>query len=120
MAIPSLQTHITSDLTKRIEEQRKALATLESGLALAQSQVRSQKMIEVTLHSLWSEPSGFDQKGEKDVTLRAVGEPKHLVEAAETEFKRINNRGDVQARYLVYAIFGETKVELPSSYWRPA
>ena len=78
---------IAKDLQSSIDRTKKLLEKLEATLAFAE---KGEFQFRVTLHSAWSD------YGEKN----AVGVAATLEEAdrkAEEEFKRINNRTDVQA-----------------------
>src|SRR4051812_6678175 len=72
----------------------------------------------VQLTSLWAD------YGEKTVESKGKGPLKNIIKRAETRFKALNKRGDVQAKYQAWALLGENKVPscsvpIPDEFIRP-
>ncbi len=66
----------------------------------------------VNLRSMW------ENEGEPSTETIYIGTIKNAISAAEAEFKRKNNRSDVQAWYTVYILIGEAYVNVPSACWK--
>jgi len=67
----------------------------------------------VNLISLW------EDQGEKPVRIKHKGTLEEAIKIAESDFKKVNNRGDVQAVYSVSLILGKRgKVPIFDEYWK--
>ena len=64
----------------------------------------------VKLDSLWA------NEGEKSIERDYSGPLEDAIITAEKEFKELNRRGDVQARYFVRVYVGEALIEVPKEY----
>jgi hypothetical protein len=60
---------------------------------------------EVTLVSLWKDTGPGQSPPEQDVTRLMSGLLQDIIRVAEAEFKQINKRSDVQAKYSVMVVF---------------
>jgi hypothetical protein len=65
----------------------------------------------VDLHSCWH------SEGEKNTTTNYKGSLCNAIKKAEEHFKKVNRRGDVQARYYVEVIIDGIGIEIPKKYW---
>ncbi len=66
---------------------------------------------EIQLQSLWS------SEGEEDITTKHKGEIFEAIKIAEAEYRRINERSNISAKYKVNIVLGERKFEVPKEYW---
>ncbi|NOQ38363.1 hypothetical protein GQ472_05750 [archaeon] len=64
----------------------------------------------VFLRSLWPE-------GEKNIDLTDEGSLEYVIRTAEEDFKKINNRSDVQADYVVSIVLDDLEYVVPKEYW---
>jgi hypothetical protein len=66
----------------------------------------------VYLQSLWS------NEGEKSTTTIHQGSLDEAIIKAETDFKQVNKRTDVQAEYDIRVRLGKKDYSLPLEFWR--
>ena len=66
---------------------------------------------EVVIHSSWY------HDGEKDTVTRHHGTLKEAIEKAEEEFKKVNNRGDVQGQYHPCLVLGGKPYFILETFW---
>jgi hypothetical protein len=67
---------------------------------------------EVTIHSSWY------HEGEKDTITRHHGTLKEAIEKAEEEFKKVNNRRDVQGDYHPRLVLGGKHYFILEMFWK--
>lgn len=110
----SLMDFLKSDTRSRIkklEDQLEQMRLFERRLAAITKE--SQLRFRVSIGSNWD--------GEKCVSVTTRGSLKKAMENAIAEFKKVNERSDVQAMYHVVAILpgkDEEVIVIPDLYWR--
>jgi hypothetical protein len=81
--------------------------------AISAQKIGIRPLYRVEIVSLWA------AEGESGVTVENGTALKQAIVDAVREFKVVNNRGDVQGRYSVYAIFaGNISIPVPEKYWK--
>lgn len=97
-----------SDLVSRLENIR---ATIPLLAGITDRTMRYQ----VDLISLWAEA------GEKPVSVTRKGSLRSAMRRAVKQFKQVNRRTDVQAKWKVYALIGERDnpflIPVPQTFW---
>jgi len=118
----SLRRYLRESLSEDVKRERnmvnlrrRQLRALEKRTSAAlklleKLNTRNSKYV-VSLKSLWAD------YGESPVTVESEGSVERAVKTAEAEFKRVNQRGDVQADYRVSVVVGELSLKVPYEYW---
>ncbi len=108
-----LRDRLRGYLTTEIEKAKLLAATLRSMKRHLESSTKPFTYI-VALESLWA------REGEQSHTFRLTGDLSEVIKKAESEYKKLNRRSDVQARYRVSIILKqnpEQSVPVPEAFW---
>ena len=105
----TMQARVT-DLRVQATQLRILAAVTEKAIgSLSKLNLAKAKYL-VKLDSLWA------NEGEKSIERDYSGPLEDAIITAEKEFKELNRRGDVQARYFVRVYVGEALIEVPKEY----
>lgn len=107
---------LKSDLKKKIEgyiqDHRDKIDSLGRALqTLGTTNFRKATYI-INLNSAWA------CDGEKSTFTLHTGTLEDAIKTAESEFKSLNQRRDIQATYLVSIRLGQEDFSLPEEYWK--
>lgn len=110
-----LVAHLMGSLATSLVEAEARVRTLKKLLEALPDNVNTQFRYKVILTSLWSD------KGEEDVVHEEQGLLEQVMANAYAEFKKINNRTDVQASCRVFVAlpnYPEDWLVVPEQFWR--
>jgi hypothetical protein len=93
---PGLRAEIERSLANEIHNLKNNLRRAQNSWDEVNRTNGSKVAFEVLLQSLWSD------YGEQNIRSNSTLSLKQAIRQAQKRFKKINNRGDVQARYSVY------------------
>jgi hypothetical protein len=108
-----MTAYVTETVAHLHDESRKRTADLaKAKRAVAKFVERGEPFTyEVHLHNLWADHGG------KHTVTTTRGSLAEAIENAEAEFMKVNNRGDVQARYTILILLSTTNVLVDGSVY---
>lgn len=107
-----LKKRLTNDLGRSILEAQKRLDILNAA-AVALPKVRlARAEFQVQIRSCWA------HEGEKNTEITHRGKLEEAIHIAQEDFKKANNRSDVQGDWFVFIILEDHKLEVPKEYWK--
>lgn len=108
----TLKQFLSTSLLTRREALERSLSQLRDIEKALLSKKGAGFTFRVTLSSLW------EKDGEKSIRIQQQASLKVVTAEAVTEFKRINRRQDIQARWEVSVILSpDVSISLPESFW---
>ena len=110
-----LAVHLMGELATRLVEAEAQVKTIKRLLEALPNNVNTQFHYKVILTSLWGD------EGEQDVVHKEQGLLERAMANACAEFKKINNRHDVQASCQVFVAlptFPEDWLVVPKQFWQ--
>jgi len=108
----SLKQYLKKTLDEKIEEYKSGTDLTEESLRILEQTKTNTANYVVYLRSLW------ENEGERSTTTVYHGTLRKAIEVAEAEFKKRNNRSDVQASWLVDICLGTSRYSIPEQYWK--
>ncbi len=96
--------------TEIVGAKQKIEACNQSLDVLAKTSLNNAKYL-VGIYSHWA------PEGEKDISITYKGALESAIKTAETEFKEVNKRSDVQGKYTVRIFLGEALHLLPEQFF---
>jgi len=105
-----IKPYLRETLNERIEGYKSGIDLIEESLRVLEQTNTGKANYVVNLKSLWV------NKGESSTTTEHRGTLKDAIERAETEFKSVNHRGDVQADCSVDICLGDDRYSIPEEY----
>ncbi len=110
-----LVAHLMGELARNLVEAESRVKILKRLIIALPSAVDTKFHYKIVLHSSWSD------EGEQDVVHEEQGLLEQVMANAYAEFKKINNRTDVQASCRVFVAlpkYPEDWLEVPEQFWR--
>jgi len=106
-----LKEYVEKHLKDRAETLKTLTAQTRKASRLFEKADTQNSRYLVNLISLWAD------SGEKHTKTEYTGSLRDAIKKAEADFKRINDRTDVQAEYHVDVLIGGVSVVVPGEYW---
>lgn|SRR3989338_9404176 len=107
-----LRDYFIESFERAIPMTRKSLENLRAGLRLVVDMNFDNATYIVDLKSL------REKEGEKSASIEHTGKLEDAIRKAEQEYKTINQRGDIQARYSVRVKIGRAATHIPEEHWK--
>lgn len=106
-----LKDVLRNELKGNLENYKKLIDNITTTLEILETTNLRKANYRVTLHSCWAD------HGEQTITAHTTGSLEDAIKNAESEFKDINKRSDVQAIYTVQIVLGQNVYQLPKFSW---
>jgi len=105
-----LRSHLREILANSLAELDTQTAQTQMALRLLETAKPGRMTYSISIKSFW--------EGEQQVSITYSGSLRRAIESAESQFMRVNRRGDVQAAYSVGVVLGEITCPIPEELFR--
>jgi hypothetical protein len=107
-----LKQYLKKELETKVVELKSELSKTKKILGVFNKIDINKADYHIHLFSLWA------ADGEKSPKFKYTGRLEDAIKEAEENFKKINNRGDVQAQYLVSIKLRGMEYAVPEEFWK--